>query len=205
MPIIWRCAASSFRAISPHLIASREGRAWRIHVRVGRRRHRQSPRRRTAEEAGEDRSPARAVRRRGPGTDRALWRRYRYAVRESTVETMSRARDHRIRVLGVGSPQHLRSCPRTLPGHRRAGAGYVATNFGTAPCSGRAASPAGVLRGCNRSCREARRSRCAEGREARATLGMTMVLLPAEALRAPGWKSRCRVETDIPDIGLKVE
>ena len=57
----------------------------------------------------------------------------------STVETVSHARDRRIRVLGVGSPQPIPELPE-LPGHRRPGAGLCRDQL-VRPV--RAARPAG--------------------------------------------------------------
>ncbi len=118
----------------------------------------------------------------------------------STVETVSHARDHRIRVLGVGSPQPIPELPDS-PAIGALVPGYVATNW--YGLFGPRGLPAGVQARLQSELPKARAD--AALKEKAATLGMTMVLLPAEALRArmetevPRWKQL------IPDIGLKIE
>lgn len=118
----------------------------------------------------------------------------------STVETVSHARDHRIRVLGVGSPQPIPELPDS-PAIGALVPGYVATNW--YGLFGPRGLPAGVQARLQSELPKARAD--AVLKEKAATLGMTMVLLPAEALRArmetevPRWKQL------IPDIGLKIE
>ena len=75
----------------------------------------------------------------------------------STVETVSHARDRRIRVLGVGSPQPI-SGTAGLSGHRRRWCQAMSRPTGTA-CSGRVACRPACWRGCNRNCRRRARMR----------------------------------------------
>ena len=118
----------------------------------------------------------------------------------STVETVSHARDRRIRVLGVGSPQPIPELP-DAPAIGALVPGYVATNW--YGLFGPRGLPAGVQARLQSELPKARAD--AALKEKAATLGMTMVLLPADALRArmetevPRWKQL------IPDIGLKIE
>jgi tripartite-type tricarboxylate transporter receptor subunit TctC len=118
----------------------------------------------------------------------------------STVETVSHARDHSIRVLGVGSPQPIPELP-DAPAIGDLVPGYVATNW--YGLFGPRGLPAGVLTRLQAELPKAGAD--AALKEKAAALGMTMMLLPADALRArieaevPRWKQI------IPDIGLKVE
>ena len=118
----------------------------------------------------------------------------------STVETVSHARDRRIRVLGVGSPQPISELP-DAPAIGTLVPGYVATNW--YGLFGPRGLPAGVLARLQSELPQARAN--AALKEKAAALGMTMMLLPADALRArmevevPRWKQI------IPDIGLKIE
>ena len=118
----------------------------------------------------------------------------------STVETVSHARDRRIRVLGVGSPQPIPELP-DAPAIGDSGAGLCRDQL-VRPV--RAAWPAGRRADAVAS-GTAEGARDAALKEKAAALGMTMMLLPADALRArievevPRWKQI------IPDIGLKVE
>jgi tripartite-type tricarboxylate transporter receptor subunit TctC len=118
----------------------------------------------------------------------------------STVETVSHARDHRIRVLGVGSPQPIPELPDS-PAIGDLVPGYVATNW--YGLFGPRGLPAGVLTRLQAELPKAGAD--AALKEKAAALGMTMMLLPADALRArievevPRWKQI------IPDIGLKIE
>jgi tripartite-type tricarboxylate transporter receptor subunit TctC len=118
----------------------------------------------------------------------------------STVETVSHARDRRIRVLGVGSPQPIPELPDS-PAIGDLVPGYVATNW--YGLFGPRGLPAGVLTRLQTELPKAGAD--AALKEKAAALGMTMMLLPADALRArieaevPRWKQI------IPDIGLKVE
>lgn len=118
----------------------------------------------------------------------------------STVETVSHARDRRIRVLGVGSPQPIPELPDS-PAIGDLVPGYVATNW--YGLFGPRGLPAGVLTRLQAELPKAGAD--AALKQKAAALGMTMMLLPADALRArieaevPRWKQI------IPDIGLKVE
>jgi tripartite-type tricarboxylate transporter receptor subunit TctC len=104
----------------------------------------------------------------------------------STVETVSHARDRRIRVLGVGSPQPIPELPDS-PAIGDLVPGYVATNW--YGLFGPRGLPAGVLTRLQTELPKAGAD--AALKEKAAALGMTMMLLPADALRAES-KPRCR-------------
>jgi tripartite-type tricarboxylate transporter receptor subunit TctC len=118
----------------------------------------------------------------------------------STVETVSHARDRRIRVLGVGSTQPIPELPGS-PAISDLVPSYVAINWYA--LFGPRGLPAGVLARLQSELLKARED--AVLKERAAALGMTMMLLPADALRTrmetevPRWKQI------IPEIGLKIE
>jgi len=118
----------------------------------------------------------------------------------STVETVSHARDRRVRVLGVGSPQPIPELPDS-PAIGDLVPGYVATNW--YGLFGPRGLPAGVLTRLQTELPKAGAD--AALKEKAAALGMTMMLLPADALRARMESEVPRWKQIIPDIGLKVE
>jgi tripartite-type tricarboxylate transporter receptor subunit TctC len=121
-------------------------------------------------------------------------------VFSSTVETVTHARDGKIRVLGVGTPQRVPELPDS-PAIGELVPGYVMTNWYA--LFGPRGLPASIVARLQAELPKARDD--ASLKEKAAGVGMTMMLLPAEALRA-------RIETEvprwrqiIPDVGLKVE
>ena len=118
----------------------------------------------------------------------------------STIETVSHARDGRLRVLGVGTPQRMPELPDS-PAVGEIVPGYVMTNwYGLfAPRD----LPAPIAARLQSELAKAREDSTLKDKAA--AVGMTMMLAPADTLRA-------RIETEvprwrqlIPDIGLKVE
>ena len=118
----------------------------------------------------------------------------------STIETVSHARDGRLRVLGVGTPQRMPELPDS-PAVGEIVPGYVMTNwYGLfAPRD----LPAPIAARLQSELAKAREDSTLKDKAA--AVGMTMMLAPAGTLRA-------RIETEvprwrqlIPDIGLKVE
>ena len=118
----------------------------------------------------------------------------------STIETVSHARDGRLRVLGVGTPQRTPELPDS-PAVGEIVPGYVMTNwYGLfAPRD----LPAPIAARLQSELAKAREDSTLKDKAA--AVGMTMMLAPAGTLRA-------RIETEvprwrqlIPDIGLKVE
>jgi tripartite-type tricarboxylate transporter receptor subunit TctC len=121
-------------------------------------------------------------------------------VLSSTVETISHARDGRIRVLGVGTPQRIPELPDS-PAIGELVAGYVMTNWYA--LVGPRGLPDAIVARLRAELTKARDDPSLK--EKAATVGMTMLLLPPEALRA-------RIETEvprwrqiIPEVGIKVE
>ena len=118
----------------------------------------------------------------------------------STIETVSHARDGRLRVLGVGTPQRTPELPDS-PAVGEIVPGYVMTNwYGLfAPRD----LPAPIVARLQTELSKARDDPTLKQKAA--AVGMTMMLAPADALRGrieaevPRWRQL------IPDIGLKVE
>ena len=118
----------------------------------------------------------------------------------STIETVSHARDGRLRVLGVGTPQRMPELPDS-PAVGEIVPGYVMTNwYGLfAPRD----LPAHIVARLQTELSKAREDPTL--RQKAAAVGMTMMLAPADALlgrietEVPRWRQL------IPDIGLKVE
>jgi tripartite-type tricarboxylate transporter receptor subunit TctC len=118
----------------------------------------------------------------------------------STIETVSHARDGRLRVLGVGSPRRMPELP-DVPAIGEIVPGYVMTNwYGLfAPRD----LPAPIMARLQMELPKVRED--ATLKQKAAAVGMTMAFTPADALRArieaevPRWRRL------IPDIGLKVD
>jgi tripartite-type tricarboxylate transporter receptor subunit TctC len=118
----------------------------------------------------------------------------------STIETVSHARDGRLRVLGVGSPRRMPELP-DVPAIGEIVPGYVMTNwYGLfAPRD----LPAPIMARLQAELPKVRED--ATVKQKAAAVGMTMAFTPAEALRArieaevPRWRQL------IPDIGLKID
>jgi tripartite-type tricarboxylate transporter receptor subunit TctC len=117
-----------------------------------------------------------------------------------TVETVTHARDGRIRVLGVGTPQRVPELPDS-PAIGEIVPGYVATNWYAlfAPRG----LPDGTATRLQAEFAKAREDPALK--EKAAAVGITMILTGADVLRAriagevPRWKQI------IPEIGLKIE
>jgi tripartite-type tricarboxylate transporter receptor subunit TctC len=117
-----------------------------------------------------------------------------------TVETVTHARDGRIRVLGVGTPQRVPELPDS-PAIGEIVSGYVATNWYAlfAPRG----LPDGIATRLQAELAKAREDPALK--EKAAAVGITMILTGADVLRAriagevPRWKQI------IPEIGLKIE
>ena len=117
-----------------------------------------------------------------------------------TVETVTHARDGRIRVLGVGTPQRVPELPDS-PAIGEILPGYVATNWYAlfAPRG----LPDGIATRLQAELAKAREDPALK--EKAAAVGITMILTGADVLRAriagevPRWKQI------IPEIGLKIE
>jgi tripartite-type tricarboxylate transporter receptor subunit TctC len=118
----------------------------------------------------------------------------------STIETVSHARDGRLRVLGVGTPQRIPELPDS-PAVGEVVPGYVMTNwYGLfAPRD----LPAPIVARLQAELFKARED--ATLKQKAAAVGMTMMLAPADALRTrieaevPRWRQL------VPDIGLKID
>jgi tripartite-type tricarboxylate transporter receptor subunit TctC len=119
-------------------------------------------------------------------------------VFSSTVETVTHARDGKIRVLGVGTPQRVPELPDS-PAIGDLVPGYVMTNWYA--LFGPRGLPAGIVARVQSELPKARDDPSLKAKAA--AVGMTMVLTPPEVLRArieaevPRWKQI------IPDVGLK--
>ena len=117
-----------------------------------------------------------------------------------TVETVTHAREGRIRVLGVGTPQRVPELPES-PAIGEIVPGYVATNWYAlfAPRG----LPDGIAARLQAELAKAREDPALK--EKAAAVGITMILTGADALRAriaaevPRWRQL------IPEIGLKIE
>lgn len=118
----------------------------------------------------------------------------------STIETVSHARDGRLRVLGIGTPQRMPELPDS-PAVGEVVPGYVMTNwYGLfAPRD----LPAPIVARLQAELSKARDDPTLKQKAA--AVGMTMMLASADTLRA-------RIETEvprwrqlIPDIGLKID
>jgi tripartite-type tricarboxylate transporter receptor subunit TctC len=117
-----------------------------------------------------------------------------------TAETVTHAREGRIRVLGVGTPRRVPELPDS-PAIGDIVPGYVATNWYAlfAPRG----LPDGIAARLQAELAKAREDPALKDKAA--AVGMTMLLTSADALRAriaaevPRWKQL------IPEIGLKVE
>jgi tripartite-type tricarboxylate transporter receptor subunit TctC len=118
----------------------------------------------------------------------------------STIETVSHARDGRLRVLGIGSPRRMPELP-DVPAIGEIVPGYVMTNwYGLfAPRD----LPAPIMARLQMELPKVRED--VTLKQKAAAVGMTMAFAPADALRArieaevPRWRRL------IPDIGLKVD
>ncbi len=118
----------------------------------------------------------------------------------STIETVSHARDGRLRVLGIGSPRRMPELP-DVPAIGEIVPGYVMTNwYGLfAPRD----LPAPIMARLQMELPKVRED--VTLKQKAAAVGMTMAFTPADALRArieaevPRWRRL------IPDIGLKVD
>jgi len=117
-----------------------------------------------------------------------------------TTETVTHARDGRIRVLGVGTPQRVPELPDS-PAIGELVPGYVATNWYAlfAPRG----LPANVSARLQAELVKARDDPALK--EKAAAIGMTMMLAPAEALRVRIEAEVPRWQRLIPEVGLKVE
>lgn len=118
----------------------------------------------------------------------------------STIEAIPHARQGRLRVLGVGTPQRMPELP-DVPPIADVVPGYVATNW--YGLFGPRGLPASIV---DRIQAELPAAREHPGtKEKAAVIGMTMMLTPPDALRArieaevPRWKKL------VPEIGLKVD
>jgi tripartite-type tricarboxylate transporter receptor subunit TctC len=118
----------------------------------------------------------------------------------NAIEALGHARDGRIRVLGVGSPQRMAELP-DVPAIGELVPGYVMTNwYGLFAPRG---VPAGVLARLEAELPNVRTDPGLMQRAAGASI--TMLVTPADVLRArmetelPRWKQL------IPELGLKVE
>ena len=117
-----------------------------------------------------------------------------------TVETVTHARDGRIRVLGVGTPQRVPELPDS-PAIGEIVPGYVATNWYAlfAPRG----LPDGIAARMQAELAKAREDPALK--EKATVVGISMILAGADVLRAriaaevPRWKQL------IPEIGLKIE
>jgi tripartite-type tricarboxylate transporter receptor subunit TctC len=117
-----------------------------------------------------------------------------------TAETVTHAREGRIRVLGVGTPHRVPELPDS-PAIGEVVPGYVATNWYAlfAPRG----LPAAIAARLQSELPKARED--ASLKDKAAAVGMTMILTDADALRAriaaevPRWKQI------IPEVGLKIE
>jgi tripartite-type tricarboxylate transporter receptor subunit TctC len=117
-----------------------------------------------------------------------------------TVETVTHARDGKIRVLGVGTPQRIPELPDS-PAIGEVVPGYVATNWYA--LFGPRGLPDTIVARLQAELLKARDDPSLKERAA--AVGMTLMLLPADTLRA-------RIETEvprwrqiIPEVGIKVE
>ncbi len=118
----------------------------------------------------------------------------------NAIEALGHARDGRIRVLGVGSPKRMPELP-DVPAIAELVPGYVMTNwYGLFAPRG---VPAGVLSRLEAELPKVRTDPALMQRAAAASI--TMLVTPADVLRArmetelPRWKQM------IPELGLKVE
>jgi len=117
-----------------------------------------------------------------------------------TVETVTHARDGRIRVFGVGTPQRVAELPDS-PAIGEIVPGYVATNWYAlfAPRG----LPEGIATRLQAELAKAREDPALKDKAA--AVGITMILTGGDVLRAriagevPRWKQI------IPEIGLKIE
>src|SRR5712691_1748953 len=117
-----------------------------------------------------------------------------------TVETVPHARDGRIRVLGVGTPQRMPELP-SAPAIGELVPGYVMTNWYAlfAPPG----LPAGVVARLQSELPKAREDSTLQDKAA--AIGMSMMLAPAEAVRVRSEAEVPRWQRLIPEVGLKVE
>src|SRR5262245_4058694 len=117
-----------------------------------------------------------------------------------TAETVTHAREGRIRVLGVGTPRRVPELPDS-PAIAEVVPGYVATNWYAlfAPRG----LPEGIAARLQAELAKARQDPALKDKAA--AVGMTMLLTSTDALRAriasevPRWKQL------IPEVGLKIE
>jgi tripartite-type tricarboxylate transporter receptor subunit TctC len=118
----------------------------------------------------------------------------------SAIEALGHARDGRVRVLGIGAEKRLAELPDT-PSIRELVPGYAATNW--YGLFGPRGLPAGVLARLEAEIAKVREDPVTVQRSSAA--GMTMILTPADVLRArmaaevPRWRQL------VPELGLKLE
>jgi tripartite-type tricarboxylate transporter receptor subunit TctC len=117
-----------------------------------------------------------------------------------TVETVTHARDGRIRVLGVGTPQRVPELPDS-PAIGEILPGYVATNWYAlfAPRG----LPDGIATRLQAELAKAREDPALKDKAA--AVGITMILTGADVLRARIAAEVPRWRQIIPEIGLKIE
>jgi tripartite-type tricarboxylate transporter receptor subunit TctC len=118
----------------------------------------------------------------------------------STAETVTHAREGRIRVLGVGTPRRVPELPDS-PAIAEVVPGYVATNWYAlfAPRG----LPAAIAARLQAELPKARED--ASLKDKAAAVGMTMILTDADALRARIVAEVPRWQQLIPQVGLKIE
>jgi tripartite-type tricarboxylate transporter receptor subunit TctC len=118
----------------------------------------------------------------------------------SAIEALGHARDGRVRVLGIGAEKRMAELPDT-PSVRELVPGYIATNW--YGLFGPRGLPASVLARLEAEIAKVRDDPVTVQRSAAA--GMTMILTPADVLRAkmaaevPRWKRL------VPELGIKAE
>jgi tripartite-type tricarboxylate transporter receptor subunit TctC len=117
-----------------------------------------------------------------------------------TVETVTHARDGRIRVLGVGTPQRVPELPDS-PAIGEILPGYMATNWYAlfAPRG----LPDGIATRLQAELAKAREDPALKDKAA--AVGITMILTGADVLRARIAAEVPRWRQIIPEIGLKIE
>jgi tripartite-type tricarboxylate transporter receptor subunit TctC len=117
-----------------------------------------------------------------------------------TVETVTHARDGKIRVLGVGTPQRIPELPDS-PAIGEVVPGYVATNWYA--LFGPRGLPDPIVARLQAELLKARDDPSLK--EKAAIIGMTLMLLPPDALRARIEAEVPRWRQIIPKVGIKVE
>jgi tripartite-type tricarboxylate transporter receptor subunit TctC len=118
----------------------------------------------------------------------------------SAIEALGHARDGRVRVLGIGADKRMAELPDT-PSIRELVPGYAATNW--YGLFGPRGLPAGVLARLESEIAKVREDPVTVQRSAAA--GMTMILTPADVLRAKMAAEVPRWRQLVPQLGLKLE